>query len=174
MSIDVSLLSMDKALSMAIASEAEAEKVYGKLQKTVKNFILKDKLKFLSSEEKRHQKLLRELFRKVFPGREPSKKERSLAPRLSLALQENSAVPDLLELALDAEKTSEEFYDNLSQNVEERGVREILQYLASMEHGHYFLLKGEYDLCMRDESYYDREDFQYDMVHVGLKKMAVL
>ena len=36
-----------------------------------------------------------------------------------------------------------------------------------MEHGHYALLKGEYDLCMRDEEYYQRGDFQYDMVHIG-------
>jgi len=68
---------------------------------------------------------------------------------------------------MDAEKISEEFYDALSQNVEERGLQEILQYLASMEHGHYFLLKGEYELCLKDEAYYDREDFQYDMVHIG-------
>jgi rubrerythrin len=167
MPVDVSLLSIEKALSIAVKSEVEAEKVYAKLQKMVNNFILKDKLKFLLNEEKKHQKLLRELFRKLFPGKEPSNQERSLAPRLTLALQENSTVPDLLELAMDAEKTSEEFYDNLSQNVEERGLQEILQYLASMEHGHYFLIKGEYDLCMKDEMYYEREDFQYDMVHIG-------
>ena len=93
--------------------------------------------------------------------------EKSLVPRLSLALKETETVPDLLEIAIDAEKKSEEFYDNLSQEVIDRGAQEILQYLASMEHGHYSLLKGEYELCIRDEQYYERGDFQYDMVHIG-------
>ncbi len=167
MSVDVTSLSVEKAIAMAVKSEIEAAKTYQKLRSMVKNFVLRDKLRFLVEEEKRHQALLRELFKKLTGGREPSQTERSLAPRLSIALKENPTVTDLLELAVEAEKTTEEFYDNLSQNVEERGLQEILQYLANMEHGHYFLLKGEYELCLKDETYSEREDFQYDMVHIG-------
>ena len=167
MPVDVSSLSVEKALSMAFKSEVDAAEAYHKLGSMVKNFILRDKLTFLADEENKHQKLLREVYKKVAGGREPPESEKSLAPRLTLALQEKSTVTDLLEYAMDAEKISEEFYDALSQNVEERGLKEILQYLASMEHGHYFLLKGEYELCLKDEAYYDREDFQYDMVHIG-------
>jgi rubrerythrin len=97
----------------------------------------------------------------------PEDPVKSLLPKLGLSLKEENSVPDLLELAMQAEKVSEEFYDNLSEEVEERGVQEILQYLSRMEHGHYALLKGEYDLCVRDELYYQRDDFQYDMVHIG-------
>ena len=68
---------------------------------------------------------------------------------------------------MEAEKVFEEFYDQLSEEVEERGAQEILQYLSSMEHSHYALLKGEYDLALNDEDYLDRGDFQYDMVHIG-------
>ncbi|MBN2103116.1 ferritin family protein [bacterium] len=161
------MLSTEKALSIAIQSEYAAEDAYKLLMKKVKNFILKDKLKFLSSEEKKHQKILLTLFQKMFPGEEPSKNEKLLMPRLTLALEENASVPDLLEMAIETEKVSEEFYDDLSQEVEDRTAQEILQYLASMEHGHYFLLKGEYDLCMRDEEYYNRDEFSVDMVHVG-------
>ena len=167
MPVDVSSLSAEKALSMAFRSEIDAAEAYLKLQSMVKNFILRDKLTFLAEEEKKHQKLRREVHKKRTGGKEPPETEKPLAPRLALALQEKSTVTDLLELAMEAEKISEEFYDALSQNVEERGLQEILQYLASMEHGHYFLLKGEYELCLKDEAYYDREDFQYDMVHIG-------
>jgi rubrerythrin len=167
MPVDVTSLSVEKALSMAFKSEVDAAEAYEKLRSMVKNFILRDKLTFLAEEENKHQKLLREVYKKVTGGREPPESEKSLAPRLALALQEKSTVTDLLEHAMNAEKISEEFYDTLSQNVEERGLQEILQYLASMEHGHYFLLKGEYELCLKDEAYYDREDFQYDMVHIG-------
>jgi rubrerythrin len=160
-------LSVDKALSVAIQSEFAAEALYKALMKKVKNFVLKDKLKFLAAEEKKHEQILMKLFEKMFPGDTPSKAEKTLMPKLQLAVKENASVPDLLEMAMEAEKISEEFYDELSQEVEDRTALEILQYLASIEHGHYFLLKGEYDLCMRDETYYDRDEFSVDMVHVG-------
>jgi len=167
MAVDVSSLSVEDALSMALKSEIEAEGVYKKLKKMVNNFVLKDKIQFLIGEEKKHQKVVKALFEKMFPDKEPAKSVKSLVPRIGLTLKEEASVLDLLELAMEAEKTFEEFYDRLSMEVEERGVQEILQYLASMEHGHYSLLKGEYDLSVRDEQYYQREDFQYDMVHIG-------
>ena len=160
-------LSVEKAMSVAIQSEFAAEAVYKALMKKVKNFVLKDKLKFLSAEEKKHEQILTKLFEKMFPGEILPKEEKILMPRLQLAIKEDTPVPDLLEMAMEAEKISEEFYDELSQEVEDRTAQEILQYLASMEHGHYFLLKGEYDLCKNDETYYDRDEFSVDMVHVG-------
>jgi rubrerythrin len=167
MPVDLTSLSVEKAIAMAVRAETDAAAVYRRLQDLVKNFILKEKLRFLEEEEKKHRALLVTLHKKLAGGREPAESEKSLLPRLALALTENPSVPDLLEMAFEAEKTSEEFYDNLAQNVDDRGLQEILQYLASMEHGHYFLVKGEYDLCLRNEAYYEREDFQYDMVHIG-------
>jgi rubrerythrin len=167
MNVDISSLSFEKALSLAIKSEGESAEVYKKLKNAVNNFVLRDKLQFLINEEKKHKKILENLYEKMFPESQPGKVDRALLPRLSIALKEESNVIDLLELAMEAEKTAEEFYENLSEEVEMRGVQEILLYLSSMELGHYALLKGEYDLCMRDEGYYERGDFQYDMVHIG-------
>ncbi|MCJ7812883.1 ferritin family protein [bacterium] len=168
MAIDVSSLGVEKALSMALKSESEAEESYKKLRSMVKNFIFKEKLEFLIGEEKKHQQIIGELYRKLFFGKEPVVSEKSLFPRHTIILKEKEpSIIDLLEVAMEAEKVSEEFYDELSEEVEERGVQEILRYLSSMEHAHYTLLKGEYELGMRDEMYYEREDFQYDMVHIG-------
>ncbi|MFO7890749.1 MAG: ferritin family protein [bacterium] len=167
MDIDFSSIDVQEALATAIKSEIEAEDLYKKLKEMVSNFVIKDKLDFLISEEKKHQQVVRKLYAKMFSDEDPALPEKSLAPRLTLALKETESVPDLLEVAIDAEKKSEEFYDALSQEVTDRGAQEILQYLASMEHGHYSLLKGEYELCKRDEQYYERDDFQYDMVHIG-------
>ncbi len=167
MKVDISSLSLDRALSIALNAENETGAVYKKLKGLVKNFVIKDKLQFLINEEKKHTKIIENLYAKMFPGKKPVKVDRSLLPRLSLTLKEDANVPELLELAMEAEKVAEEFYDQYSEEVEGRGVQEIFQYLSSMEHGHYALLKGEYDLCMRDEQYYERGDFQYDMVHIG-------
>lgn len=167
MAFDITSVSLDKVISMAIRSEMDAAAIYKKLLEKVNNFVLRDKFQFLAEEEVKHQRVLESLFTKLFKGKSPEQSAKSLIPRLSLALDEDMTVPDLIELAMEAEKTSEEIYDSLSQEVEERGVQQILQYLASMEHGHYSLLKGEYDLCLKDEMYYQRGDFQYDMVHIG-------
>ena len=167
MKVDISSLSLDRALSIALNAENETGAVYKKLKGLVKNFVIKDKLQFLINEEKKHTKIIENLYAKMFPGKKPVEVDRSLLPRLSLTLKEDANVPELLELAMEAEKVAEEFYDQYSEEVEGRGVQEIFQYLSSMEHGHYALLKGEYDLCMRDEQYYERGDFQYDMVHIG-------
>jgi len=167
MILDLSSMTIEKALLIALASEKEAEAVYKKLHRLVNNFVLKEKLKFLMKEEKNHYKLLLELAKKIVPDLDTKRKEKSLLPKLTLSLSEDSSVPDLLELAVESEQISESFYDQLAQEIEERSLREILNYLASMEHGHYFLLKGELELCLRDEQYYNRGDFQYDMVHIG-------
>jgi len=166
MTMNISSVSTDKIISKAIKAETDAVNLYKKLKKSVNNFVIKEKMQFLISEEKKHHKMLEVLFSKMFPGRLPDEDEKSLIPRLTLALNDDMSVPDMLELAMEAEKAAEEVYDTLSQEVEERGVQEILQYLANMEHAHYSLLKGEYDLCMKDEMYFERGDFQYDMVHI--------
>jgi rubrerythrin len=167
MALDLSTMSIETALSAALKSEIEAEKAYGKIRKKVNNFVLKEKLHFLASEEKKHHRILEALYRKMFKGKDPEPEAKSITPRLSIALSEEMSVPDLLELAMDAEKLSEEFYDELSTTIEDKKKQELFQYLAHMEHGHYFLVKGEYELCMKDDMYTQREDFQYDMVHIG-------
>jgi len=167
MKVDFSTLTVEEALRMAFQAEIDSAKVYQKLGKHVQNFVMKEKMKFLQKEEKKHQQIVEALFEKMFPNRNLAQKDKTLVPRLKLSLNDESTVLELLELAMEAEKTAEEFYDYMSQEVVERGAQEIFQYLSSMEHGHYSLLKGEYELCLHDEQYYKRDDFQYDMVHVG-------
>lgn len=167
MPVNVSELTIEQALAISMKSELDAEKVYKQLHQMVHNFVLKDKLEFLMKEEQKHQKMIRNLYERLISESEIKTADQTVYPALGLALEETTPVPELIELAMQAEKAAEEFYDRLSEEAEERGVQEILQYLASMEHSHYFLLKGEYDLCMRDETYYERDDFHTDMIHIG-------
>jgi len=160
-------MNLDRALAAALKSEKDAEAAYEKLLSSVKNFVVKEKLRFLIQEEKKHQALLEAVFRRMFQGRAAASDEKSPYPKLSLTLAEESTVLDLLETAIEAEKTSAEFYDAMSEEVEGKALQDLLHYLADMEHGHYFLLKGEYDLAQQDESYFDREGFEYDMIHIG-------
>lgn len=167
MTVNIREISVETALEMALRSEIDAEKVYEKLHRMIGNFVLKEKIKFLMEEEKRHQDVIREVYSKLFQSQKIKNQEKGILPKLSIGLNEEGSVIDLLELAVEAEQISEEFYDALSLEVENRKISEIFQYLSRMEHGHYSLLKGELDLCINDETYYEQDGFHYDMVHVG-------
>ena len=157
-----------KKIKVGVIGTGHLGKLHTKFFKEVENSEIIGIYDIDIAKAKKHQKIIENLYQKMFKENKAVVSEKSLLPRLTIVLkEEKTSVIDLLELAMEAEKISEEFYDNLSEEVGERGVQEILQYLASMEHSHYFLLKGEYDLCMRDEMYYQRGEFQYDMVHIG-------
>lgn len=168
MAVNVAALTIEQALAISMNSELDAEKVYVQVKDMVHNFVLREKLDYLISEEKKHQKIIQALFDKKFPNAKLKLTDQRIYPALKLAMEENNSVPDLLEMGMEAERAAEEFYDNLAQEVEEdHGLQQILLYLAGMERSHYFIIKAEYELCVKDESYYERDDFQYDMVHIG-------
>src|SRR4030042_3553300 len=108
MNIDVSSLSIDKALSMAIQSELDTASTYKKLQQTVNNFVLKEKLKFLVFEEEKHYQILVALMQRLYPDKNNQSNMKSFFPKLSLILDEGISVPDLIEVAMEAEKAAEE------------------------------------------------------------------
>ncbi len=169
MALDISTITLEEALHIALKSEIELWKLYKKAKEIVNNFIFKEKLSFLIKEEKIHQQILQAMIQKMFPDTKVSKTEKSLFPKISISLQEESSAADLLEIALDAEKTYEEFYDGFSEEIENRAVMDIFQYLSNAEHGHYSILKGEHQFCLKDEEYPVREYFQYEMVTIASK-----
>ena len=167
MTIDMSSLGVQEALSMAILAEIDAADIYRQLTQKVHNFVMREKIFFLIGEEEKHRRILEALFDKLFPNQSPDTTRQNAFPRPKPDVSADSAVPDVLEQAMEAEKLFEDFYNRLSKKVEEKGAQQILQYLSEMEKGHYNLLKLEYDKCLEDEQYYERGDFEYDMVHIG-------
>ena len=167
MSFDLSELSMEKALSMAIRAEKDAADIYRRLNDKIQNFVLKEKIYFLIGEEEKHQRLLEALFEKMFPEQTPDDVKETLVPNMNVAVGGGDSVPDLLKQAMDAELIFESFYQQLSDKVEDSGMKKILHQLSKMEHGHFDLLNKEYENCLKDEEYYTRGDFEYDMVHIG-------
>lgn len=97
-------------LAVAIRSEMEAADVYLKLHEHMKSTLLKEKLKFLLSEERRHRQILERLFSQKFPDQKLEIPKKSLLPRVKVRLDEKSSVLDLFNAALSAEKSLEDFY----------------------------------------------------------------
>ncbi len=162
-------LSPSEVLGIAIKSEIEAAEAYSKLNKKVKNEILRMKLKFLIAEEKKHRQILERLFSQRFPEEKLKIPEKSPLSPIRISRSKKLSVLDLFKLALKTEKMSEEFYREAGKNSENKESKRILGYLTRVERSHYFMIKSEIDMLDRFPDYYKVEDFHLgqDMFHVG-------
>ena len=168
MVIDPSLTSLE-IMGIAIKSEVEAAQVYDRLARRVRNWALKEKILFLKGEEEKHKSILEEMYANSFPEVELALPPRSLLPKVDIALSEDTPVPELLEIAMEWEKLSEEFYADFAKQAEDARGRAVLQHLSKMESSHYHLLKTERDFVSQFPGYYDVEEFHFgeEMVHLG-------
>jgi rubrerythrin len=162
-------LSPMEVLGIAIKSEIEATEAYSKLNEKVKNEILRTKLKFLISEEKKHRRILEKLFSQRFPEKKLQIPEKSFLPPIKTTEGKKLSVLDLFKLALKAEKLSEEFYKEAGERAEDKESKRVLGYLVRVERSHYFIIKSEIDMLDRFPDYYKVDDFHLgqDMFHVG-------
>lgn len=156
-------------LGVAIKSEIEAANLYRYMATRVANRDLIERLHFLVQEEEKHRRILEEAYNRQFPEVELALPSRSLVPTIEAALEEDTSVPELFRLAMEAERISADFYDELAGRVQEETSRSTLLYLSRMEEGHYNLLETEYELVQRFPSYYQVEEFHLgeEMIHFG-------
>ena len=167
MAYDPEKMDMEKSLAVAVKAEEEAADVYRRLKNKVNNFVIRDKLDFLIGEEEKHKKIVLNLFERLFPERELEIPDDSFVPHFKGSVKDDTSVLDLFKFAMRSELKSKEFYQKMAQKTDDNSAVEILNYLAGMEQGHYTLLEGEYKICEANEEYYGRDDFEYDMVHIG-------
>lgn len=168
MSLDPKLKPFE-IIEIAVRSEMDAADFYSRLSNKVKNELLRGKLKFLIFEEDKHRKILEKLFSQRFPGENLQVPEKSFLPPVAADIGDEASVLDLFKAALRAEQTSEEFYKEASERVEDETSRKILAYLSRVERSHYFTIQSEIDLLQKFPDYYNVEDFHFgqDMVHIG-------
>ena len=156
--------SLDKLLIIAIKAEINAQKIYIELAGIAETFILKEKLTFLAGEEEKHETILRGIFDKHFPGREPRIVKKSVAPNPDIILDREAPLSELLFQAMKAELEAEEFYTALSGKFPGApNVGKMLNYLARVEHSHYQILKGEHEALLDFEQF----DEYHEMMHIG-------
>ncbi len=156
-------------LAGAVRSEINAADFYSALHEKVKNELLREKLKFLISEEEKHREILERLFSQRFPDKALKIPEKSFLPPIKASLGDKASVLDLFKAALGAEKASEDFYKQAGEKMKDEPSQKVLKYLSRVERSHYFMIKSEIDLLEKFPDYYDVEDFHFgqEMVHVG-------
>jgi rubrerythrin len=158
-----------EALGVAIRSEIEAASLYARLAAQVQNPSLVAKLTFLQQEEEKHRTMLEGLYHNQFPEVALELPAKSLVPVIGTANITKMAVPELFQLAMRAEESSAEFYEQEADRSRDEKGRALLRYLSNVERGHYQMLETEYDLLSRFPDYYDADEFHFgdELMHIG-------
>ena len=127
------------------------------------------KLRFLQTEEEKHRALFEDMFHKKYPDVELKLPEKSSVPLMDEALTREMSIKELFEIAIEAEKTSMEFYSNLAGTSKDTSGASMLTYLSNVERGHYNLVKNEYEMLVEYPAYADTDDFLFGerFIHVG-------
>ncbi len=163
--MDLSNYKLEDLILTALKSEIEARDFYKGIAERIRNFLLKDRIIFLSNEEEKHRAVFERIYREKFPGKEIVLPEKSPVPLPELKI-ENERVPlsDVFWIAMQSEKSAHDFYVSLSNFFPPESMeRKMLFYIASMEMGHYQLLQVERENAIKFEDY----DIIFPMTHIG-------
>jgi len=159
------MMGLKDLLLAALKAEIDSKTFYEGLSSRVKNFLLKDRLRFLAGEEEKHRRYFQSLLEEKFPGEEIVPPPSTPVPLPSLELpSEEVPLSEVLWQAMQAEKAAEEFYTQLAEQfAPESQEKKMLIYIAAMERGHYRLLDQEREIALR----FEEADFAWPMTHLG-------
>ena len=163
--IDFNIYDLEDLLLAAIKSEIDSKNVYLKLSERVKNYLLKDKLKYLAKEEGIHQSTITKMYKQEFPRKDLIIPKDSPVPLPELKFtDEEIPVSRILGQAMEAEKAAHDFYQGLSKYFEkDLKIKNTLLYFATMEMGHYKILEVE----KQSMESYEQADEYWPMMHIG-------
>jgi rubrerythrin len=144
-----------EALGIAIRSEIDAQNLYEELGQRTAWPVVRGRFKQLLNEEKQHQTILEEMHSRYFPGTQ-IKLPPSVLP-VDFRTKEkrtHRSVVDVLELAIEEERKSREFYLDAAEQTPELSGKRMFRFLADMEYSHQMRLQAEAELCKRYPAYY--------------------
>jgi rubrerythrin len=153
--LDLSSYSEEEIFAYAIKAEIDANFIYSKLADAVKNAFLKDRLRFLANEEEKHRKFLEHRFKIWFLEKEPKLPTKTIAPLPKILIpDENVPLSEVIASAMKAELAAKLFYTYLAKRFDDdSNIQKTLLYFASMEAGHYLMLKMEKENLEKFEEY---------------------
>ncbi|MCU0639790.1 MAG: ferritin family protein [Candidatus Krumholzibacteria bacterium] len=137
-------LTMLEILAIGIKSEIDAVRLYTRMKEMAESGDLKEKMDFLISQEKKHEKILKEVYDKKFPEVALALPPKSIVPLIDNALEGEATMRQLFEVAMKAEKLAEKYYRDLAGKTTDSNAKSILVYMAGMEQSHYAILEAEF------------------------------
>ncbi len=155
--MNLSKFSMKKLLGMAARAEMDSNKTYTKLAGKVSNPLLKEKFSILAFEEKKHEKVIRNLFKSLFKS-ETIEIPKAVNPDLlpAVVIKPSSSLTDILYQAMAAEQSAQNFYAKLALRLK-AAKRRMVEYLSKVEKSHYMMLKSEFVMALNFEDYAEKD-----------------
>ncbi|HFE65384.1 MAG TPA: hypothetical protein ENK14_13370 [Caldithrix sp.] len=135
------------ALKMAMQNESDTIRVYQHMFKKVKNSKTRQMLRHLINEEHFHEQRIKEKYREgggQFPLNEWDSELPNREQLLDIEL-ENLTVLELINLAMQVEKVSRDFYKVQYKRAADVEVKLIFDWLARQEEDHIKSLQQEYE-----------------------------
>lgn len=163
--MDLSNYTLEDLILTALKSEIEARDFYKGVAERINNFLLRDRILFLSGEEEKHRGVFVKIYEDNFPGKEIILPQKNPVPLPELKIEEEKVpLSEVFWIAMQAEKSAHDFYISLSNLFpSESKERKMLLYIASMEMGHYQLLQAERENALKFEDY----EIIFSMTHIG-------
>ena len=163
--MDLRSYTLEPLFQSAIKSEQENTKLYSGLSDRVKNYFLKEKLRYLAQEEEKHEKILIREFGKNLPDTELIIPDTTPVPLPEVQVaDENAPLSQIIEGAMAAELVAQDFYLSMKEFFREGDpILRTLDYFSAMEKAHYDLLLMERDNLVQFEEY----DTHWDMMNIG-------
>ena len=163
--MDLKSYTLEQLFQSAIKSEQESTKLYSGLSERVKNYFLREKLRFLAREEEKHEKILIHEFRKNLPDTDLVIPDTTPVPLPEVKVtDENVPLSQIIEGAMTAELAAQDFYLSMKEFFEEGdSILRTLDYFSAMEKAHYDLLLLERENLVQFEEY----DIYWDMMNIG-------
>ncbi len=146
-----------RALQIALKNENETVLIYQHMMNRVKNSVTQALLAQLIEEEFLHEKRIRDKISENNHDEPVSFEDIEVPNRRTIMELEltNCTILELINLAIENEKISRDFYQAQFQRVEDPEVRKIFQWLAEQEDEHIKNLQMEYDA----HKYYEEVGF---------------
>ncbi|KUK00112.1 MAG: hypothetical protein PWP49_1777 [Thermococcaceae archaeon] len=152
------------ALALALEVEKAELRFYIEMAKRAKDERAKKMFLFLAGEEAEHwdvfeKKFVEKLLQKPEMPQVDEELLEKLTPKYEGELSEVKAV----ELGMEQEKLTWEFYEKAAEEAEDENVRKIFNELAKVEKAHYELLKAQYDSVTKTGIWMDYQDFSLEV-----------
>jgi rubrerythrin len=145
--MQIEKMSIEDILGVAAATEIQGHRFYSNLSEKVQNPLVKQKVRSLADDEKRHLEIIENLYRKIF-GRDPQVHPTKGVPDIlraiaALRIDDKTQVLAVLDMAIEAESISAKFYGRGAALSTDKNIREIFEELEREEDGHFNYLISE-------------------------------
>ena len=140
-------MSMEDILGMAVETEIQGREFYSMLSEKVTHPQVKKKIISLAEDEKRHERIVVDLYRKTL-GREPENLPEMGIPDIvgaisAMKVGDKSQLLNVLDMAIEAELIAARFYQRGAALTQDPKTRGIFEQLEKEEDGHYNFLVAE-------------------------------